>query len=63
MIVDIVFAGELPAARARARAGDPLELVQVLGRDLPGRVRTDALVNVCDRDLLAAEETGAIDPV
>ena len=50
--------GELPAAGARARAGDRLELVQLVGRHLAGGVAADRLVDVCDGDLTSAEDAG-----
>ena len=50
--------GELAAAGSRGRTGDRLELVQLLGAHLPGRVRADRLVDVADRHFAAAVETG-----
>ena len=49
--------GELAAARARARAGDALELVQLVGAHAPDGVRADRLEHVLDGHVAAAEPT------
>ena len=55
--------GELAAAGAGARAGDVLELVQLLVGHLAGGVRADGLEDVLDRHVLAAGSgPGAIEP-
>ena len=46
--------GELAAAGAGRRARDRLQLVEVLGGDLPRCVRADLLVDVLDRDVASA---------
>ncbi len=46
--------GEVPAARAGARAGDTLERVHLPVGDLAGSVRTDRLEDVLDRHVGAA---------
>ena len=55
--------GELPAARARAGAGDVLDLQQFVVVDLAGRVRADRLEHVDDGQIAALRTCrGAIEP-
>ena len=54
--------GELAAAGAGAGAGDALELGELLVAHLPDGVLADGLEDLLDRDVLAVERPGWIEP-